>query len=168
MSGCYGGSYGGWGYGGGYYGGGWGCHGGYGGCYGYGCNGGGNYAPTVVPPGAPGSPASEPVPPPKKVGELRGQNDIAQLVFELPAEAKLYVDDHLISTASNQRVFNTPTLRPELTYYYIVRAELNRNGQIYSSSQLVSLRSGQIIQATFSNLERMAATPLRGQITAQR
>jgi uncharacterized protein (TIGR03000 family) len=158
--GCYGGCYGGYSYG---------CHGCYGGCYGC-CGGwgGSNYAPMVVPPGTAPAPAPEPVPAPKKVGELPGQTDKAQLVVELPAEAKLYVDDHLMNTASKRRVFNTPTLKPGQTYYYIVRAELSRNGQTYSSSRRVIIRPGEIIQASFSDLDLMAATPLKGQITAQR
>jgi len=159
-AGCCGGCY------GGYYG---GCHGCYGGCHGCsGCCGGSNYAPTVVPQGAPKPPAPEAVPAPKKVGELPGQTDRAQLVVEVPAEAKLYVDDHLMNTASKRRVFNTPTLQPGQTYFYVVRAELTRDGQIFSSSRQVIIRPGEIIQASFSDLDLMANTPLNGRVTAQR
>jgi uncharacterized protein (TIGR03000 family) len=102
------------------------------------------------------------------VGELQGTTDRAELVVELPANAKLFVDDHLMSAKSERRTFSTPTLQPDQTYYYIVRAEIVRDGMTYSSSQRVILRPGDIMQASFSDRDFAALKPLEGQITAQR
>jgi len=112
--------------------------------------------------------APEQVPPPKKVGELKDQSGRAQLIVELPANAKLYVDEHLMNAASQRRVFNTPVLQQGQTYYYIVRAEVDRDGMTYASTQRVIIRPGEIIQATFRDLGSVVLQPLDGQITAQR
>jgi uncharacterized protein (TIGR03000 family) len=111
--------------------------------------------------------APEPVPAPKKVGELKDQSK-AQLIVELPASAKLYVDDHLMTSTSGRRVFNTPVLQQGQTYYYIVRAEVNRDGMTYSSSQRVVIRPGDIMQTNFRDLGAVALQPTEGRVTAQR
>src|SRR5947207_4870996 len=104
---CYGGCYGCWGYSGGCYGAGYGCYGCHG-CYGcYGCYGS-NYAPVystpipVIPPATSGTPTG-PMPAPadgKKGGEARVDPTRAKVIVELPAEAKLYIDDQLMKTSS--------------------------------------------------------------------
>jgi uncharacterized protein (TIGR03000 family) len=110
----------------------------------------------------------EQVPPPQKVGELKDQSGRAQLIVEVPTNAKLYVDDHLMNTTSQRRVFNTPVLQQGQTYYYIVRAEVDRDGMTYGSTQRVIIRPGDIIRTTFRDLGSVALQPLDGQITAQR
>src|SRR5690348_15241839 len=131
-SGCYGtGCYGSGGYGGyGYpsYGSGW-----YFGatCYGAGCHGCAGmpaYAPAptqVSPPGVPGGVTPEPVPAPKKEeGKESAALNQARLIVELPADAKLYVDEQLTKATSARRVFTSPPPQDGQTYYYILRAEV--------------------------------------------
>lgn len=178
-------------YGGGCYGGYGGCSGCYAsacnGCYGYGCYGSGCYgcygpscngchaaaahAPaTMTAPGAPSAPsAPESVPPPKKEekkeeGKSASLNQ-ARLIVELPADAKFYVDDRLMQTTSERRVFQSPRLEQGQTYYYILRAEVVRNGETFSDSKRVLLHAGEVVQASFRNLERMAAARAPAQIT---
>jgi uncharacterized protein (TIGR03000 family) len=154
--GCYGGCYGCWGYGGHGWAGGYGCYGcngcfGCHGCYGcygcFGCYGGG--APSYI---LPGGPAAEPAPPPKE--EKKGMAPTkAKLIVSLPADAKLYIDDQLMKTTSERRVFNTPTLDRDQTYYYILRAEVEVDGKKLTDTKRVLVRAGEEIRANFAELE---------------
>jgi uncharacterized protein (TIGR03000 family) len=176
--GCYGCS------GGGCYGGYGGCYGGYGyasygsgwyfgaTCYGAGCNGCHGmpaYAPgQVSPPTAPpGGLKPEQVPPPKKEeGKESAALNQARLIVELPADAKLYVDDRLTTTTSERRVFNSPQLQEGQTYYYMLRAEVARDGKTLSETKRVLLHAGDVIQASFLDLGSIATA--RAEATAGR
>ncbi len=127
--GCYGGCY---GCCGGCYGCCGGCYGCYGGCYGtscygayyggcYGCYGGVQVVPGTKPEGI-GAPM-------KKDEQSSIAPDRAKLVVELPADAKLFIDNQPMKTTSEKRSFNTPTLEKGQTYYYDLRAEVMRDGK---------------------------------------
>jgi uncharacterized protein (TIGR03000 family) len=173
--GCYGGSYyGSWGcygyggYGGGHCGGGFGCYGGgwgYGGGLDYGCFGcHGCYGCAGVFGGCVGynpygpSPTSPEQIPPPKVEEKKGAGmgavtpDRAKVVVQLPADAKLYVDDQPVKAADRQ-TFSTPRLERGQTYYYDVRAEVVRDGKTVVESKRVLVRAGQEVSVTFPKLE---------------
>ncbi len=167
--GCYGGCYGCWGYGGGY--GCWGCWGCYGchgcyGCYGcWGCYGAG--APSYV---VPGGPAAEPAPAPREDKDKKSMAPSkAKLIVSLPADAKLYIDDQLMKTTSDRRVFNTPTLDKDQTYYYVLKAEVNYQGKTYTETKRVLIRAGEQVRASFPELapEAIAAREREG-ATARR
>jgi uncharacterized protein (TIGR03000 family) len=179
--GCYGchGCYGSVGHGGHGCHGGWGCHGchggwgshgcygSYGGCYGchgcygatgyYGCYGcAGGYAPAygVVPTGPPveAVPAEKlPVNPKKKTTSAEAER--AQLVVELPTDAKLYVDGSAVKSTAAKRTFSTPPLEPGQAYYYMLRAEVVRDGQTIAETARVIVRAGEVARASFPNLE---------------
>jgi uncharacterized protein (TIGR03000 family) len=85
----------------------------------------------------------------------------AKLIVELPTDAKLYIDDQPMKTPSGRRVFNTPPLQPGQTYYYILRAEVVRDGQRKVSEQRIIIRPGQEARATFANLEVPATTTVQ-------
>jgi uncharacterized protein (TIGR03000 family) len=78
------------------------------------------------------------------------------MVVEVPADAKLYVDDQLMKTTSERRAFTTPVLDPGETYYYIVRAEVVRDGQKISRTKRVTLRAGEEARAIFAELRAPA------------
>jgi uncharacterized protein (TIGR03000 family) len=103
-----------------------------------------------IPP-APGiTPETAPKPKPKPDGDKNpGQ---ARLIIDVPAEAKLYIDDHLMKTPSAHRTFRTPLLEPGQSYYYILRAELTQDGKQYSASKRLVVRSGETAQASFVDL----------------
>ena len=174
-NGCYGGGYGCYGGGYGCYGGGYGCYGGSYGCYGggYGCNGGygysgcyGAYSPyachgtwgPVDRMGPAPNGKREPLPPPKKEKEKKetSVDGPAKLIVELPADAKLYIDDKLMKTASAQRTFNTPKLEAGESYYYVLRAELQVDGKTITENQRVIVRTGETARASFKELEAVA------------
>ena len=143
-----------------------GCHGCYG-CYGcYGCTGwapGVPMAPAAAPagPGAAAPPGVEKAPPPKPEGKQSSLPSKSRLTVELPQNAKLYIDDRLINTASGKRTFNTPTLEPGQLYYYIVRAEVELDGKTYSESKRVLVCAGEEVKASFPELESQLALARR-------
>jgi uncharacterized protein (TIGR03000 family) len=165
--GCYGGCYGGWGgcYGcwGGYSS--WGCCGcmggvGFGGGVSYpGTIDGGMYAPGNVAPGTTPAPQGEQLPSPStkkkpedKETRLWNPNK-AKLVVELPANAKLFIDDMPMKAEAGVRSFNTPALQPGQAYYYMVRVETMKDGKPVSETRRVIVRAGQIARADFKDLE---------------
>jgi uncharacterized protein (TIGR03000 family) len=175
--GCWGGyssCFGGGCFGGGCFGGGWGCMGD--GCWGgYGCAdcyGGAAYAPTYLPgatvaPGAtmpPASPGGEQLPAPKP-DETKGSmtSNRARLIVELPAGAKLYIDDNPIPVTAGRRAFQTPALDRTQTYYYEVRAEVMRDGKPVRETKRVIVRAGEVVRANFRDLgnESVAAAKAR-------
>jgi uncharacterized protein (TIGR03000 family) len=77
----------------------------------------------------------------------------AKLVVELPADAKLFIDDLPMKTTSGVRSFNTPALQPGQAYYYMVRVETMRDGKPLSETRRVIVRAGQTARADFKDLE---------------
>jgi uncharacterized protein (TIGR03000 family) len=180
--GCFGGCGGCWGGWGGCYGcwGGyssWGCMGCMGcmGCYGggygvggYGVGGfgvgGGVYGtpsyPGMIGPGGTTTPMGEGLGNPtenKKDGKS-GKNGTmlpnrAKLVVELPANAKLFIDDMPMKTTSTVRSFNTPSLELGQAYYYMVRVEAVRAGKPVSETRRVIIHAGETARADFKDLE---------------
>jgi uncharacterized protein (TIGR03000 family) len=125
--------------------------------------------------------AAEKIGAPKKTEKSTGKDGQARLIIEVPADAKLYVDDQLMKTTSNRRVFSTPPLEDGLDYYYILRAEVVkttsnrrvfstppledgldyyyilrtevvRDGETMSQTKRVIVRAGEETRATFPEL----------------
>jgi uncharacterized protein (TIGR03000 family) len=166
--GCYGGCYGGGCYGGGCYGGcyGGGCYGG--GCYGGGCYGGGCYGGYAAP--VKKMPAGEAVPPPKEkknVDEEAALNR-ARLIVELPADAKLFIDDKPTTSTASVRTFLTPDLERGKSYMYTVRAEVMLDGQPVSETKTVGVTAGNISRLSFLDMGRAAANGGKTVVSATR
>lgn len=166
-SSCYGSCYGGYScsgcYGGRVYYGCSGCYGScYGGCYGsscygchgcYGCAGYTFGSPYQVTPNHPMPKAGESPPPPKeekKKEEVKSNK--AKLIIDLPADAKLYVDNQLMKTASSRRAFSTPVLEPGQSYFYVLRAEVIRDGKTLEQTRRVIVRAGDQVNTSFKEL----------------
>jgi uncharacterized protein (TIGR03000 family) len=135
-----------------------------------GCYGGGSpaYAPMQVsPPAGPsGSPAPEQVPAPKKEEGKTTALDRARLIITLPEDAKLYVDDQLTKATSDRRVFSSPGLDEGQTYYYVLRAEVVRDGKTQSETKRVLLHAGEVVETSFSDLG--SVVPVQAEATARR
>jgi uncharacterized protein (TIGR03000 family) len=82
----------------------------------------------------------------------RPANDAAKLVVDLPADAKLFIDDQQMKTTSERRVFNTPKLEAGTSYYYQLRAEVVRDGKTYTENKRIIVRAGETSKATFGEL----------------
>jgi uncharacterized protein (TIGR03000 family) len=143
-----------------------GCSGCWGGCYGCGgCWGGATYAPSygssVVYPPAGAVPGGQTMPPaksdalpePKVVAPQSYLPTRARLLVEVPADAKLFIDDQLMKTTSEHRAFNTPVLDNGQTYYYELRAEVVRDGKPVSVTKRVTLKAGDVVQTKFGEME---------------
>src|SRR5262249_9321194 len=132
------------------------CHGCYG-CYGcHGCFGGAESYQMVGPPTAPMTPPKEGVAPPK--GDETFAPAKARLIVELPADAKLFIDDQPMKTPSAVRQFSTPELQPGQTYYYMVRVEVMKDGTPQTVERRVLVRAGQEVKADFKDLAAPVAT----------
>jgi uncharacterized protein (TIGR03000 family) len=112
-------------------------------------------APVVIPSG---TMHESPAPTIKKTSSILNPSPMSQarLIVELPADAKLYVDGQLTQSTSERRVFNTPALQRGETYYYIVRADVVRDGVQHTESKRIIIRAGQEVRATFSDLDQPA------------
>lgn len=76
--------------------------------------------------------------------------DRAEVIFDLPAGAKLYVDDHPITNIDTRKQFRTPALKRGEKYYYELRVEVVRDGKPVSETKRVTLSAGDVIKATFA------------------
>jgi len=97
-----------------------------------------------------------PLPTPLKKKDGLEQSRV-KVRIDVPADAKLYVDDMLVKSGAGVRVFQTPELDPTRTYFYDVRVELTRNGQTLSETQRLIIRPGQDAAVSFAGLEQRAA-----------
>jgi len=70
------------------------------------------------------------------------QADRARLTVELPAGAKLYVDDRAVRVRGERATFHTPQLAQGKAYFYEVKVELLRDGQTVSQTRRVVVRPG--------------------------
>jgi uncharacterized protein (TIGR03000 family) len=81
----------------------------------------------------------------KPVPAARGSlpTDRAKVVVELPADARLFVEDRQLQTTAGRRQFLTPPLEPGATYRYIFRAEVERAGKKLTQVREAHVRAGQ-------------------------
>jgi uncharacterized protein (TIGR03000 family) len=127
------------------YGGGMGCYGG-GGCYGgYGGYSGAPMGTAPVQPApapmpkAPTPPGGTTAPTPPEV-RLPGS---ATIVVSLPEGAKLMVDGVATRSSAAVRTFTTPTLNAGQSFYYILTAEIVREGQKLTTTEQVTVRANE-------------------------
>jgi uncharacterized protein (TIGR03000 family) len=76
----------------------------------------------------------------------------ATLVVELPANAKLFIDDMPVKVPAGVRSFDTPALQPGQLYYYMVRIETMRDGESISQTRRIIVQAGQVARADFKEL----------------
>jgi len=84
--------------------------------------------------------------------------DSARVVVDLPADAKLFIDDQPTAQKTGQRNFTTPKLEAGQAYYYELKAEVVRDGKTYTETQTVKFQAGQTAKASFERLAK-AGTP---------
>jgi uncharacterized protein (TIGR03000 family) len=119
----------------------------------------GTVVPGTAAPVAPGAaPGTRPMPPatlpaPKPTAPEVSAPPRARVIVELPADAKLYIDDQLMKTTSERRTFNTPLLEDGQAYYYELRAEVVRDGKPVSVTKRVTLKAGDVVRARFGDME---------------
>jgi uncharacterized protein (TIGR03000 family) len=137
------------------------CHGCYG-CYGGWSCYGSPTTPAVNQIIAPASPSQgvqgggvAPLPPQDTplpgIPMTRGEDNRvrSKVVIEVPENAKLYVDGNLMKDGPTQRVFQTPLLNPNETYFYDIRIEVTNEGKATSDTQRLVVRPGDTVTADF-------------------
>jgi uncharacterized protein (TIGR03000 family) len=142
-SGCYGGGYGygcmGMGYGG--------CMGmggmGYGGCMGMGHGG------MMMQGGAIQQGEQIKKKPTTKEEEVRVPTS-ATIVVQLPADAKLLIENEATTSTGASRVFQSPVLNPGKEYHYTLKAEVVRDGKPVRFEKVVEVKAGQITPVTLT------------------
>jgi uncharacterized protein (TIGR03000 family) len=77
----------------------------------------------------------------------------AILTVELPADAKLTIGEQLMTSSAAVRTFSTPELEPTMSYTYILRAEVVRDGKTYRETKKVVVRAGEQIRTSLTNLQ---------------
>jgi len=107
-----------------------------------------NAPPVVVVPAesTPAKPMETPIAPKPKEGMS------ANLKFQLPADAKLYVDGRLTTIGGTERAFTTPPLAEGSKYYYDVKAEMIVDGKPVVAEKRVVVVAGATITETFPTL----------------
>jgi uncharacterized protein (TIGR03000 family) len=85
----------------------------------------------------------------------------ARLTIDVPLDARVYLDGEPLKAPVATRVFLTPALNPGSTYFYDLRAEIERDGRTLVASQRVFIRAGQTVNAAFPTLRQDATAALR-------
>lgn len=73
----------------------------------------------------------------------------AQILVQLPKDGKLFIADAPTTQTSARRLFVTPPLMPTADYYYTLRMETVRNGNLWSESKQIIVRAGQTTHVQF-------------------
>jgi uncharacterized protein (TIGR03000 family) len=76
----------------------------------------------------------------------------ATVVVKLPADATLFVDGERANLASDLRSFVTPALDGDREYFYTMKAEATRNGEVVSRTERVLVHAGRTTRVDFGDL----------------
>jgi uncharacterized protein (TIGR03000 family) len=98
-------------------------------------------------------PPAKDVTPPAPKPQTGSTGAAAKVTVELPVDAKLFIDDQLMKATSAKRVFRTPVLDPGQAYFYMVRAEVDRDGKKLTQTKRVIMRPGEDVKAVFTDVE---------------
>jgi uncharacterized protein (TIGR03000 family) len=89
----------------------------------------------------------------EEVSSPEVEGNMARVTVRLPEDARLYVDNVTCPLTSSTRSFTTPTLEPGQRYYYTLRAEVTRNGQVHADSKRVTVEAGRESTVAFGDLQ---------------
>jgi uncharacterized protein (TIGR03000 family) len=67
----------------------------------------------------------------------------ATIVVNLPADAKLLIDDNATTSTSDRRVFVSPDLNPGKEYHYTLKAEVLRDGKAVTVEEKITVKAGE-------------------------
>ncbi len=76
----------------------------------------------------------------------------AHITVRLPADARLTVHGVDCPLASDTRAFDTPPLTPGQKYYYLLKAEVVREGRTIAQTRRIDFRSGDNVTVSFDDL----------------
>jgi uncharacterized protein (TIGR03000 family) len=76
----------------------------------------------------------------------------ATVVVKIPEDAKLIVDGVTANLTSETRTFVTPDLLPGRVYYYMITAEIQRDGRTIAHKEKVLVRPGETSRVDFRDM----------------
>jgi uncharacterized protein (TIGR03000 family) len=76
----------------------------------------------------------------------------ARVTVVAPAGAKVYVDNVAINVNGTRTTFETPALTAGRSYFYIIKAEVEREGRPQTESQRVVVQAGKEVTVEFKKL----------------
>jgi uncharacterized protein (TIGR03000 family) len=87
---------------------------------------------------------------------------VAYLNVRVPEDAKVYLQDQLMTLGGEERRFVTPELSAGALSVYKVKVELVRDGQTLSKTAQATLSAGQVVEVTVTfdsqNSKQLLAT----------
>jgi uncharacterized protein (TIGR03000 family) len=93
----------------------------------------------VTSPSSGASAGTLPMPITRSIGEAP-----ATIQVSLPADASLSIGGEKTQSTSGDRTFVSPPLQPGKTYFYTLKAEMDRKGEKVTASQDVEVRAGEV------------------------
>jgi uncharacterized protein (TIGR03000 family) len=88
---------------------------------------------------------------------IQAPTNTAKVHVTLPADAKLTIDDMPTVSNSESRVFESPSLTPGKTFYYVLKATVVRDGKTETVTKEVTVRAGEDTRVTIEIPESAAA-----------
>jgi uncharacterized protein (TIGR03000 family) len=73
----------------------------------------------------------------------------AQIIVQVPADAKLYIDGKLMDGTTTERSFYTPPLAQGQSYFYDVRLETVKDGKTVVQDKKVIVQAGALVKESF-------------------
>jgi uncharacterized protein (TIGR03000 family) len=74
----------------------------------------------------------------------------ATILVNLPADAKLLIDNEATTSTGDSRLFVSPTLNPGREYHYTLKAEAVRDGKPVTVERVIAVRAGETTPATLT------------------
>jgi uncharacterized protein (TIGR03000 family) len=99
-------------------------------------------------PAVPAMPTTPEVPLPKTTSVSSENSGV--LTVWVPYDAKVTVNGHQTKSTGSRRQFVSFGLQAGLSYKYVVKAEVAREGQVYEETRTINLTAGQITAVAFS------------------
>src|SRR5262249_19235463 len=84
-------------------------------------------------------------------------SESATIVVQVPADAKVYIDNHQTQQTGTLRTFVTPAIPSGMEYRYNLKAEVVRDGKIWSKTERITVRAGQTTRVDLGDLSATAA-----------
>ncbi len=89
--------------------------------------------------------------PPPQAADATVPANQATVVVNLPADARLYVEKHLMTLTGTTRAFRTPDLAPGSKYNYTIRMEVERGGKMIEKTENITIEPGKRTQVSFAD-----------------
>jgi uncharacterized protein (TIGR03000 family) len=83
----------------------------------------------------------------------------ADIIVQLPADAKLLIDDHPTTSTGGRREFRTPPLQAGREYGYVLTVQAQREGRLVAVSRRITVRAGHTTEVDLRDLTAAAPPP---------